>query len=125
PWPECVPGCVRRRPAARVRSGRSRPHTTSARASILAAMLSQPRSGGIPPVSPTAGWAVRRSTCVNVVLWVLQGVLAAAFLTAGLMKMTQPKDKLVPKLPWVEDFSTGTVRFIGVAEFLGAVGLIL
>jgi uncharacterized membrane protein len=62
---------------------------------------------------------------VNVSLWLLQGVLAAAFLMAGLMKMTQPKDKLVSRLPWVEDFSVGTLRFIGVAEFLGALGLIL
>lgn len=62
---------------------------------------------------------------MNVVLWVLQGLLGAAFLMAGLMKMTQPKDKLAPRLPWVEDYSVGTVRFIGVAELLGALGLIL
>lgn len=62
---------------------------------------------------------------MNVVLWALQGVLAAAFLMAGLMKMTQPKDKLAPKLPWVDDVSIGTLRFIGVAELLGALGLIL
>lgn len=62
---------------------------------------------------------------MNTLLWVLQAVLAAAFLMAGLMKSTQPRDKLEPKLPWVKDFSTGTVRFIGIAEFLGALGLIL
>lgn len=62
---------------------------------------------------------------MSTVLWVFQAVLAAAFLMAGLMKMSQPKDKLAPKLPWVDDFSVGTVRFIGVAEFFGAVGLIL
>lgn len=62
---------------------------------------------------------------MNIVLWVLQAVLAAAFLMAGVMKMSQPKDKLAPRLPWVEDFSTGTVRFIGVSEFLGGLGLIL
>lgn len=62
---------------------------------------------------------------MNIVLWILQGLLAAAFLTAGVLKSTQPKDKLAPKLPWVEDFSAGTVRFIGIAEALGAVGLIL
>jgi hypothetical protein len=62
---------------------------------------------------------------VNTVLWVLQSVLGAAFLMAGLMKMSQPKDKLAPRMPWVDDVSIGTLRFIGVAEFLGAVGLIL
>jgi uncharacterized membrane protein len=41
------------------------------------------------------------------------------------MKATQPKEKLQPKLPWVEDFSAGTVRLIGVAELLGGLGLVL
>jgi hypothetical protein len=41
------------------------------------------------------------------------------------MKSTQPKEKLAPRLPWVEDFSVPTVRFIGVVEMLGAIGLIL
>lgn len=62
---------------------------------------------------------------MNVFLWVLQGVLAAMFLMAGVMKATQTKEKLLPKLPWVEDYSTGTVRFIGVMELVGAIGLIL
>jgi uncharacterized membrane protein YphA (DoxX/SURF4 family) len=62
---------------------------------------------------------------MNVFLWVLQIVLAAMFAMAGVMKATQPKDKLVEKLPWVEDFSANTVRFIGVLELLAAIGLIL
>lgn len=62
---------------------------------------------------------------MNVFLWVLQIVLALVFAMAGVMKSSQPKDKLVEKLPWVEDFSPATVRFIGVAELLGAVGLVL
>nr|MDT0667550.1 DoxX family protein [Micromonospora sp. DSM 115978] len=62
---------------------------------------------------------------MNVTLWILQGLLAAAFALAGVGKATQPKDKLVGRLPWVEDFSQNTVRFIGVVELLAAVGLIL
>ncbi|MFB4271501.1 DoxX family protein [Nonomuraea sp. GTA35] len=62
---------------------------------------------------------------MNVVLWIVQAVLAAMFGMAGVMKSTQPKDKLVPRLPWVEDFSAGTVRLIGIAEFAAALGLIL
>ncbi|GAA2157973.1 DoxX-like protein [Humibacillus xanthopallidus] len=62
---------------------------------------------------------------MNVVLWIIQGVLAAAFLAAGIMKSTQPKAKLQEKLPWVEDFSQGTVRLIGVVEILAAIGLVL
>jgi uncharacterized membrane protein len=62
---------------------------------------------------------------MNVVLWIVQAILAVAFVLAGVMKSTQPKEKLQPNLPWVEDFSLGTVRLIGVAELLGGLGLIL
>ncbi|MFI9842552.1 DoxX family protein [Nonomuraea sp. NPDC051941] len=62
---------------------------------------------------------------MHIVLWIVQAVLAVMFGMAGLMKSTQPKDKLQAKLPWVEDFSAGTVRFIGIAELAGALGLIL
>lgn len=62
---------------------------------------------------------------MNVALWIAAGVLAAMFAAAGLMKSTQPKDKLAEKLPWVDDVTTGTLRLIGVAEVLGALGLIL
>jgi uncharacterized membrane protein YphA (DoxX/SURF4 family) len=62
---------------------------------------------------------------MNVFLWILQVVLAAMFAMAGVQKATQPKDELAARLPWVEDFSAGTVRFIGVMELLGSVGLIL
>ncbi|MBY8862365.1 DoxX family protein [Nocardia sp. CA2R105] len=62
---------------------------------------------------------------MNVALWILAGVLAVVFAAAGVMKTTQPRDELAEKLPWVEDVSTGTLRLIGVAEMLGALGLIL
>ena len=62
---------------------------------------------------------------MNVVLWILQAVLAVAFAMAGLMKLTQPKEKLLGRLPWVEDFSPATVKLIGAAELAAAVGLIL
>jgi hypothetical protein len=45
-----------------------------------------------------------------------------AFVMSGLMKATQAKAKLEPRLPWVEDFSAGTIRFIGIAELLGGLG---
>ncbi|EEP69794.1 DoxX family protein [Micromonospora sp. ATCC 39149] len=62
---------------------------------------------------------------MNVLLWIVQVLLAVAFGMAGLMKATQPKEKLAEKLPWVQDYAAGTVRFIGVVELLGAIGLIL
>jgi uncharacterized membrane protein YphA (DoxX/SURF4 family) len=62
---------------------------------------------------------------MNVVLWVLQGLLAIAFLAAGLMKISRPKEKLATNMGWVEDFSPGAVKAIGALEALAAVGLIL
>ena len=62
---------------------------------------------------------------MNLALWIVAGLLAAVYLGAGLAKATQPKEKLQKNLPWVEDYSAGTVRFIGVVEILGALGLIL
>jgi uncharacterized membrane protein YphA (DoxX/SURF4 family) len=63
---------------------------------------------------------------VNVVLWIVAGLLAVAFLAAGLMKLTQPKKKLADSgMGWAEDFSDGAVKGIGALEVLGAAGLIL
>jgi hypothetical protein len=39
---------------------------------------------------------------MNVILWIVAGLLAAAFGMAGVMKTTQPKEKLQANLPWVE-----------------------
>jgi uncharacterized membrane protein len=62
---------------------------------------------------------------VNVVLWVVTGILVVAFLAAGLMKATQPREKLQKNLPWVVDYSDGQVKGIGAVEVLGALGLVL
>jgi uncharacterized membrane protein YphA (DoxX/SURF4 family) len=64
---------------------------------------------------------------MNVFLWIVAGVLAAFFLAAGLTKLTQSKAKLAenPQMGWTKDFSAGTIKLIGAAETLGALGLIL
>lgn len=62
---------------------------------------------------------------MNTALWIIQGLLAAMFAMAGTTKLTQPKEKLEKQFPWVNDFSMSTVRFIGLSELLGAIGLII
>ena len=63
---------------------------------------------------------------MNVVLWIIAGLLAVAFLAAGLMKLAQPKEKLAASgMAWTEDFSAGAVKGIGALELLAAIGLIL
>jgi uncharacterized membrane protein YphA (DoxX/SURF4 family) len=62
---------------------------------------------------------------MNLALWITQGLLAAMFIMAGITKSTQSKEKLEKQFPWVKDFSLNTVRFIGISEFLSAIGLII
>ena len=62
---------------------------------------------------------------MNVVLWIIAGLLALAFLGAGLTKLVQPKEKLAATMGWVDDFSPGTVKLIGALEVLAAIGLVL
>ena len=63
---------------------------------------------------------------MNIVLWIIAGLLAAAFAAAGVMKLSQPKEKLAASgLAWTEDYSPGMVKLIGALELLAAVGLIL
>lgn len=62
---------------------------------------------------------------MNTTLWFIQVLLAAMFLMAGIMKTTQSKGKLLKLFPWVNDFSVSTVRFIGLSELLGGIGLII
>jgi uncharacterized membrane protein YphA (DoxX/SURF4 family) len=62
---------------------------------------------------------------MNVVLWIIAGVLALLFLFAGVTKLTLPKDKLRANMAWVEDFSPGVIKLIGGLEVLAAIGLIL
>ena len=67
----------------------------------------------------------REPARINIAVWIASGLLAAAYLFAGTNKAIRPKDKLVDSLPWAEDFSPATIKFIGIMEILGAIGLIL
>ena len=63
---------------------------------------------------------------MNIVLWIIAGLLAIAFLAAGAMKLAQPKEKLAASgMAWTEAFSGGAVKTIGALEVLAALGLIL
>ena len=63
---------------------------------------------------------------MNILLWLVQILLACAFGMAGAMKSTQPVDVLAANgIAWAPQIPLALVRFIGISEFLGAVGLIL
>jgi uncharacterized membrane protein len=62
---------------------------------------------------------------MSAILWVLQIVLALAFLPLGVLKIRRSRAQLVRVAPWVEDFPEGVVTTIGALEILGAVGVVL
>jgi uncharacterized membrane protein YphA (DoxX/SURF4 family) len=62
---------------------------------------------------------------MNTTLWIIQVLLALAFLVAGMMRLAQPIEKLAAQMGWVRDFRPFTVRLIGALEVLAALGLIL
>lgn len=67
----------------------------------------------------------KKNKGLNISLWVAQATLATMFLMAGVMKSTTPIAELGQSLPWVNDVSEGLVRFIGISELLGGIGLLL
>ncbi|HEV3472364.1 MAG TPA: DoxX family protein [Actinomycetota bacterium] len=63
---------------------------------------------------------------MNLFLWIVASLLAIAFLGAGAMKLTQPREKLAASgMGWTEDFSPRVVKTIGALEVLAGIGLIL
>lgn len=63
---------------------------------------------------------------MNVVLWIIAGLLAAAFLGAGVMKLSKSKEQLVSSgMGWAESYPAGAVKAIGAVELLAALGLVL
>jgi uncharacterized membrane protein YphA (DoxX/SURF4 family) len=58
---------------------------------------------------------------MNIALWIIQGLLAALFLFAGGMKLVMPIEEMTKQIAMPGLF----LRFIGVCEVLGAIGLIL
>mgnify|MGYP001186070722 CR=1 FL=1 len=58
--------------------------------------------------------------------WILAGVLALSNLGAAGLKFSRSKEQLFAAgQHWVEDFAPRSIKGIGVAELLGALGLIL
>jgi uncharacterized membrane protein YphA (DoxX/SURF4 family) len=58
---------------------------------------------------------------MNIALWIIQALLAALFLFAGGMKLILPIEEMTQQIPMPGLF----LRFIGVCEVLGGLGMIL
>jgi hypothetical protein len=55
-------------------------------------------------------------------LWMIQGLLALLFLFAGGVKLVLPIEEMTKQMPML---SGSFLRFVGVCEVLGGIGLIL
>jgi hypothetical protein len=64
---------------------------------------------------------------VNLALWIIAGILAAAFLFAGGNKIFTSYRKLTETrgAGWTNDFSPLFIKLLGAVEVLGGLGLIL
>lgn len=61
---------------------------------------------------------------MNIALWIMQGLLAVMYGIAGTMKTFQTA-KAKEQMPWAKNRSDGFVRFVGISELIGALGLVL
>ncbi|CAH0121201.1 MULTISPECIES: DoxX family protein [unclassified Paenibacillus] len=61
---------------------------------------------------------------MNIAIWIVQGLVALGFLYSGWMKAFR-HEKAKESWGWVKDVSKAFVVFIGLAELLGALGIIL
>ena len=63
---------------------------------------------------------------MNIALWIIQVLLAGMYGMAGSMKAFTPdKVRTNPQMTWAHDKQDGYIRFVGISELLGAVGLII
>lgn len=62
---------------------------------------------------------------MKILLWIVQILLAVAFAFFGFAKLATPIDELGAQMEWVLNVSPALVRFIGIVEVAGAIGLIL
>ena len=67
----------------------------------------------------------RPSRTLHVALWLVQIGLAALFLLVGYTHALSPIAVAIARAPWVASLPVPLVRFIGVAELAGALGILL
>jgi uncharacterized membrane protein YphA (DoxX/SURF4 family) len=61
----------------------------------------------------------------NIGIWVAQVLAAGLFIMSGVMKTMTPIPELSAMMPWTGEYSVGFVRFIGMVDFAGGLGLLL
>jgi uncharacterized membrane protein YphA (DoxX/SURF4 family) len=62
---------------------------------------------------------------LRISLWAAQVLLAIAFVGIGLMKLTTPIPELAAMMKWPGEYSPAFVRFVGLVDLLGGIGVLL
>lgn len=62
---------------------------------------------------------------MNIALWIVQIVVGLMFLLVGIMKSSQSIEALGKRMSYARILPAPFVRFIGIAELLGGIGVIL
>ncbi|MBQ0854552.1 DoxX family protein [Streptomyces sp. BH-SS-21] len=62
---------------------------------------------------------------MNIILWIIAALLAAAFLFSGLFKLALSHEKYVAAQDWAEDAPRWAPHAIGALEVVGAIGVVL
>ncbi|MFK0289802.1 DoxX family protein [Streptomyces sp. NPDC090442] len=62
---------------------------------------------------------------MNIVYWIVAGLLALFYFYAGTLKVIRSRDQLRPMMAWVDRIPLPAVRALGTVEILGAAGLVL
>ncbi len=69
--------------------------------------------------------AAAASKGANIGIWAAQVIGAALFIMSGAFKLFTPIPELAAMMPWAGEYSAGFVRFIGVVDIAGGLGLLL
>lgn len=71
------------------------------------------------PISPSAGKPLR------IALWMAQVIIFIVFSGSGFVKLTMPIPELSTMMPWTGQYSPLFVRFIGIVDLAGGLGILL
>lgn len=65
---------------------------------------------------------------MNIALWIIAGLIAVAFGVGGAVQVKLPKMRyraIGASQHWVDDFTAGHIKAIGITKMVGAAGLII
>jgi uncharacterized membrane protein YphA (DoxX/SURF4 family) len=83
--------------------------------------MSTPQTTGLPHSAVGAS----ASKPLRVALWIAQGIVAVVFCLSGFTKLATPIADLAAMMPWAGQVPPGFVRFIGLVDFAGGIGILL